>query len=102
MSKSKPILAIYKVVRSFKHKTLGRIKVGRFVTCTALYAKNHTIRHELIRCKADKQESAIKDSLWIDVIDDLRKKKPEPKPEPKPETKQKPKSKNGKQKNTIR
>lgn len=100
MSKSEPILAIYKVVRSFKHKTLGRIKVGRFVTCTPLYAKNYTIRHELIRCKADKQESAIKDSLWIDVIDDLRKKRPELSPEIKPETKQKqkPKSKNGKQK----
>ena len=94
MSKSEPILAIYKVVRSFKHKTLGRIKVGRFVTCTALYAKNHTIRHELIRCKADKQESASKDSLWIDVIGDLSKKKPEPKPEIK--QKPKPKSKNGK------
>ena len=98
--KSKPILAIYKVVRTFKHKTHGWIKWGRFVTCTPIYAKNYVIRRELIRGKADKQESAIKDSLWIDVIGDLRKKKPEPNPEIKQT--QKPKSKNGKQKIHIR
>ena len=48
---------------------------GRFVSCTPEYAKNYVIRRELVRCSAGKQESAIAKALWIDVIDDLSKKK---------------------------
>ena len=66
------ILAIYKVVRNFKHKKHGWITWRRFVVCTPEYAKNHVIRRELVRCSAEKQESAIAKALWIDSIPDLR------------------------------
>ena len=66
-------LAIYKVVRLFKHKVHGWIDWRRkFVVCTPEYAKNHVIRRELVRCSAEKQESAIAKALWIDSIPDLR------------------------------
>lgn len=70
-------VAIYKVVRLFKHKTHGWIKWGRFVRCRPIFAKNHVIRHELVRCKgkAGKQDSAMKTALWIDSIDDPLKNK---------------------------
>ena len=75
----------------FKHKTHGWITAKRgFVVCTPEYAKNYVIRRELVRCSADKQESAIAKALWIDSIPDIRK--PEPKPESKPELDSKPKS----------
>jgi len=71
--RTKPFLAIYKVVRNFKHKKHGWIMWGRFVCCTPEYAKNQVIRRELVRCSAEKQESAIAKALWIDLIPDLRK-----------------------------
>ena len=87
--KTKPFLAIYKVVRSFKHKVHGWIKWGRFVCCTPLYAKNHVIRRELIRCSTEKQESVAKTALWIDSLPDPRKQESKQKPESKPKSKSK-------------
>ncbi len=94
LKERKKILAIYKVVRTFKHKKHGWIKWGRFVTCTPEYAKNYVIRRELVRGKADKQESAIAKALWIDSIPDLRiADKAEPKPKPRKKSKGKGKAK---------
>jgi len=74
---------------------------GRFVTCTPEYAKNHVIRRELVRCSAEKQDSALKTALWIDVIPDLYKPEPESKPKPEPKTKSNGKP-NGKLKDKIK
>ena len=70
--RTKPFLAIYKVVRNIKHKTHGWIMWGRFVTCTPKYAKNYVIRHELVRCSTEKQASVLKSALWIDRVPDPR------------------------------
>ena len=94
--RKKKTLAIYKVVRNFKHKVHGWITWrSGFIVCTPEYAKNYVIRRELVRCSAEKQESAIAKALWIDSIPDLRKPEAEAKakPEPKPEAKPKVKSK---------
>lgn len=60
--------AIYKVVRSIKLVNHGWIKTGRFVECRPVFAKNHVIRRELIRCFAASKDSAESvNALWIDT-----------------------------------
>lgn len=62
---------IYKVIRSIKHKKHGWIKTGRFVKCRPEYAKNHVIRHELVRCPTGKQDSVV-ETLWIDSEPEIK------------------------------
>ena len=89
MPETKTFLAIYKVVRTFKHKTHSWIKWGRFVCCTPQYAKNHVIRRELIRCKTDRQASVLSSALWIDSVLDPRIADKVAKTKPKPRKKSK-------------
>ncbi len=63
-------VAIYKTVRNIHLKNHGWVKFGRFVKCRPEFAKNMVIRRELVRCSAEKQASAFKKALWIDVIPD--------------------------------
>ena len=65
-------LAIYKVVRGFKHLTHGWILPGRFVLCRAIFAKNSVIRHEWVRCFTDEVRKNAKavNALWVDSMPD--------------------------------
>ncbi len=79
-TKGGKILAIYKVVRNLKHKSLGWLITGRFVYCRVLHAKNFVIRRELVRCftPSAKQDAVIAQAkkvkaLWIDSMPDPAK-----------------------------
>ncbi len=77
MPETKTFLAIYKVVRMFKLKHLGRITNKRFVWCRAIFAKNYVTRRELVRCRSKrsaKQDAVQVNAIWIDTMADPLKK----------------------------